>query len=1100
MANSNLKLEPIPQPKPRPFVGNVPDIETSTPVQSFMELQRQYGPIFRFERPGGSILIVSSQELVNEICDETRFEKNVHSTLKNIRDFTGDGLFTAFSEEPNWAIAHRILMPAFGPAALREMFPAMVDIADQLMKKWERIGSQVKLDVVDNMTRLTLDTIGLCAFDYRFNSFYEREMHPFIDAMVRGLAESGARTRRLALQNKIKMMTDRQYADDIKYMHAVADELIQERKRDPEGPHKKDLLNRMLQGKDSVTGKTLSDENMRFQLVTFLIAGHETTSGMLSFATHLMLKHPEVLAKAREEADRVFGEDEPRFEHISKLVYMDQILKEALRIWPTAPAFALNSKEDTVIGGKYAIKKNEILMVLAPALHRDPKVWADPETFDPDRFSSANLEKIPTNAWKPFGNGQRSCIGRPFAMQEACLVLGLLLNKFDVFEADPSYQLQVKETLTLKPEGLFIRVKRREGTRSKPNASLSAHQATVSSTLKKETSVLSSGSVLAKGSLSEMSGTQTPLLVLYGSNGGSSEAFANKIALESRSQGYAPQVAALDEKMDQLQGETLAAGGSNDRVASMARGGSIACEKAVVIVTSSYEGQPPDNAKNFVAWLENLEADTLKNIRYTVFGCGNKDWVRTYQAVPKRIDLGLERAGAKRLQERGEADARGDFFGDFENWYETLWKNFAKEFNKEVQDKIEKSFYEIEEVTNSANSLIAQNGLNLGRVVANVELVNMSSPLGRSKRHIEIHLPEGQSYQSGDYLAVLPENPPLLVDRVLHHFGFSKESQILVRSAADEMSIVPTGKPVLVCDLLARYVELAVPATQKQIFKMANSNGNVDENKALNQWVQSSETFKQIIEKRFSVMDLLEKFPNTKISFATFLEMLSPMKPRQYSISSSPLWKETACTITVALVDVPAWSGVGRFQGVCSNFLNASRPGSLIAVATRISKGSFHLPKALNIPIIMVGAGTGLAPFRGFIQERFMRLKNGEVAGPALLFFGCDHPDVDFIYRTEMDEWQNAGAVQVRPTFFKQPEDGIQFVQDRLWKERKEVMGLIDQGGHVYVCGDGKRMAPAVRDTFSRMYQEVHAANKDQAQKWFGKLEESIRYVEDVFG
>ena len=209
-------------------------------------------------------------------------------------------------------------MPAFGPLGIRGMFDQMLDIADQMLVRWERFGPNAVIDVTDDMTRLTLDTIALCAFDYRFNSFYQREMHPFVDAMVDALSETGARERRLDIANKLMLRTRRAYEDDLQLMREVADALIAERKRDPERREKKDLLGLMLQGRDPVTGEGLSDENIRYQLVTFLIAGHETTSGLLSFATYFLCKNPQVLAKARAEVDAVLGDEMPRLEHLAE--------------------------------------------------------------------------------------------------------------------------------------------------------------------------------------------------------------------------------------------------------------------------------------------------------------------------------------------------------------------------------------------------------------------------------------------------------------------------------------------------------------------------------------------------------------------------------------------------------------------------------------------------------------------------------------------------------------------------------------------------------------------------------------------------------------
>src|SRR4051812_23687371 len=213
----------IPQPRVRPVVGNVPDLSSDTPVQSMMRLARELGPIYRLTFPSKTLLVVSSLALADELADEQRFDKLVHGPLHHIRDFAGDGLFTAHTDEPNWGKAHRILMPAFGPTAMRNYFDDMVDIADQMLTKWERLGPAVDLEVTDQMTRLTLDTIALTGFGYRFNSFYQREMHPFVEAMVRALAEAGQRAKRLPIQTRLKLLTGRQYASDVAYMNQVVD-------------------------------------------------------------------------------------------------------------------------------------------------------------------------------------------------------------------------------------------------------------------------------------------------------------------------------------------------------------------------------------------------------------------------------------------------------------------------------------------------------------------------------------------------------------------------------------------------------------------------------------------------------------------------------------------------------------------------------------------------------------------------------------------------------------------------------------------------------------------------------------------------------------
>ena len=452
---------PIPQPKPSPVLGNLPDIDIHAPVQSMMRLAGAHGPIFKLAIGSRTVIILSSQALVNEVCDESRFAKRLHAALVNVRDIGGDGLFTAYNDEPNWVKAHRLLAPAFGPLGIRKMFPRMLDIAEQMLARWERFGADAVIDVPDHMTRLTLDTIALCAFDVRFNSFYRDHPHPFVAAMGGALDEAGARSRRPAIVSRLNVKASRRYEADIRLLHEVADTLIAERRSD-DSDKRDDLLDVLLTGRDPVTGEGLSDENIRYQIVTFLIAGHETTSGLLSFAIHLLLDNPDVLNRVRAEVDSVLGEQTPRVEDLARLPLVGQILQETLRLWPTASAFAVSPREPTEIGGRYAVTPDDVLMVLAPMLHRDPAAWGeDAEAFRPERFAPGAAERLAPNSWKPFGNGERSCIGRGFALQEAQLVLALVLQRFDLTRADPDYRLRIVETLTIKPENLRIRARRR---------------------------------------------------------------------------------------------------------------------------------------------------------------------------------------------------------------------------------------------------------------------------------------------------------------------------------------------------------------------------------------------------------------------------------------------------------------------------------------------------------------------------------------------------------------------------------------------------------------------------------------------------------------
>src|SRR6201998_1083546 len=463
MATKN-RLDPIPQPPTRPVVGNMLSLDSSSPIQDLTRLAKEVGPIFWLDMMGAPLVIASGHDLVDELSDETRFDKAVRGPLRRVRAVAGDGLFTADTSEPNWSKAHNILMQPFGNRAMQSYHPSMVDIAEQLVKKWERLNADDEIDVVHDMTALTLDTIGLCGFDYRFNSFYRRDYHPFVESLVRSL-ETIMMIRGLPMENLWMQKRRRDLSADVAFMNKMVDEIVAERRRNAAATEdKKDMLAAMMTGVDRATGEQLDDVNIRYQINTFLIAGHETTSGLLSYTIYALLKHPDVLKKAYEEVDRVLGPDlnaKPTYQQVTQLTYITQILKEALRLWPPAPAYGISPLSDEMIGGKYRLRKNTFITVLVMALHRDPSVLGpNPDAFDPENFSREAEAARPVNAWKPFGNGQGACICAGFAQHEAALAVGMILQRFKLIDVNRS-QMVLKETLTIKPDGFKIKVRPR---------------------------------------------------------------------------------------------------------------------------------------------------------------------------------------------------------------------------------------------------------------------------------------------------------------------------------------------------------------------------------------------------------------------------------------------------------------------------------------------------------------------------------------------------------------------------------------------------------------------------------------------------------------
>src|SRR2546425_489700 len=647
MARGN-PLDPIPHPPRKPLIGNLLSVSGSAPVQDLVNLARENGPIYWLDMMGKPVVVVSGYSLVDELCDEARFDKSTRGALRRLRPLA-HGLFTSDTKEPNWSKAHHILLPTYAQRAMQGYHAAMLDIAEQLVKKWERLNADDEIDVVHDMTALTLDTIGLCGFDYRFNSFYRQDYHPFVASLVRSL-ETIMMIRGLPMENLWMQKRRRDLAQDVTFMNKMVDEIVAERRRNAEAAEgKKDMLGAMMTGVDRATGEQLDDVNFRYQINTFLIAGHETTSGLLFCTLYALLKHPEVLRKAYEEVDRVLGPDidaKPTYQQVTQLTYITQILKEALRLWPPAPAYGISPLKDETIGGKYKLKKNMFVLVLPLALHRDPSVWGpNPDAFDPENFSREAEAARPVNAWKPFGNGQRACIGRGFAMHEAALAIGMILQRFKLIDHQ-RYQMHLKETLTIKPDGFKIKVRPRA---DKDRGAFAGRAA-----------VAAAASNAAAPQARARPGHNTPLLVLYGSNLGTAEELATRVADLAEVNGFATKLGALDDYVGKLPEQ----------------GG-------VMIFCASYNGVAPDNATQFVKWLGgggNLPKNAFAKLRYAVFGCGNSDWAATYQSVPRKIDEQLAAHGGRSVYSRGEGDARSDLDGQFEKWFAAAAPAATKEF------------------------------------------------------------------------------------------------------------------------------------------------------------------------------------------------------------------------------------------------------------------------------------------------------------------------------------------------------------------------------------------------------------------------------------
>ncbi|MFN8636929.1 MAG: hypothetical protein U0893_24030 [Chloroflexota bacterium] len=361
------------------------------------------------------------------------------------------------------------------------------------------------------------------------------------------------------------------------------------------------------------------------------------------------------------------------------------------------------------------------------------------------------------------------------------------------------------------------------------------------------------------------------------------------------------------------------------------------------------------------------------------------------------------------------------------------------------------------------------------------------------------------TYAAGDHLGVMPRNSVELLQRVFYRFKLDASVWVTVTPTSDASTHLPTNEPVPLLGILANFVELQDVAARPQIAQLARYT----EEAAQKAWLESlagddaesqARYRAEILQPRRSVLDVLEAVPSCELPFAEYLEMLPMLRPRFYSISSSPLVDPSTASITVGVVEGPARSGQGTYRGTCSTYLAARPPESTVFAFVRKPTIPFQPPENPHLPTIMIGPGTGLAPFRGFLQERAALKQRGVPVGESLLFFGCRDPLQDFIYEDELRAFEAQGIVQLHCAFSRVPGQEKTYVQQAIRQQGDAVWKLLQQEATIFVCGDAARMAPDVRRAFADLFRERTGLSEADAQAWMTGLTASHRYLEDIWG
>ncbi|KAI8372096.1 hypothetical protein BD560DRAFT_369315 [Blakeslea trispora] len=636
------------------------------------------------------------------------------------------------------------------------------------------------------------------------------------------------------------------------------------------------------------------------------------------------------------------------------------------------------------------------------------------------------------------------------------------------------------------------------------------------------------------------------VIFFYGSQTGTAEDYASRLAKEC-TQRYG--ISAMTADIEQYDLSYL------DTVPE---------DCLVFFVMATYgEGEPTDNAVDFWDLVTEeepqfSEADRLENLRYVAFGLGNKTYEH-YNEVIRKIDHRLSALGAKRIGERGEGDDDGSLEEDFLAWQEEMWPAFCEALGVDesnVQSGPRQATYSVEELAEFDKAKIYLGELSEWLKEGSRAVYDAKRPYNapitsrdlfkntdRHCLHLEIDISETNlSYQTGDHVAIWPINNEIEVERLARVLGLADRLDTAIRVQAIDAAAPkqhPFPVPTTYRSVFRHYLDICSIVPRQTLMALIDYAPSEKSKDVLRKLATDKDEYRirvnDVTRNLGEVLEMLAESEGMEsmgsfasVPFDLIVEVVSRLQPRYYSISSSAKEDPKKITVTaVTLQYTPDASSARTVYGVNTNYLwrlheaiNHLEPDTVYPryhlagprdglfntetnearVPVHVRRSQFKLPRNPTVPIIMVGPGTGVAPFRGFVRERALQKKEGKPVGTSILFFGCRNSEQDFLYADEWPElFETLGGESRLITAFSRETAQKVYVQHRLMEHGEEMWKLLEKGAYVYVCGDAKVMARDVNQTFVQFAQQFGGMEEVKAQEYVKTLRTTGRYQEDVW-
>lgn len=642
-----------------------------------------------------------------------------------------------------------------------------------------------------------------------------------------------------------------------------------------------------------------------------------------------------------------------------------------------------------------------------------------------------------------------------------------------------------------------------------------------------------------------------PINIYFGSQSGTAEGYANDLLEQAKANGFNGKVIDLEEVDEDWEGDAF----------------------SVFVVATFGEGEPTDNAQKFCEWIRSRDRPDglLANTNFAVFALGNRQYEHFCQ-VGKLIDERMQRLGAKRIIELAMGDDDGSLEDDFIDWKARFWPAVRSHFGlaaatmdgpaqEEFKSTVGCQFFAIPKPGDKQKAQDELFNIDLGDEVKvdekkedkplppaplyvggllafqrysdpkhKADLINCTenrelrqdATAISTTRHLEFQLPKGcrLKYTTSFNLGVFPRNDFKLAAKLARRLGVDTRSIFKLEKKPGNRKLPLPMHTCSVQDALLWYLDF-MQVTKSKTLKIMAMYANAEDRAKLLHWAGDGK--EEFHTRSLHLLEVLNEVPSVTPPWEEFVEWCPKLQPRFYTIASSSRLHPDTIHLTVSLT-VDELSADRQHIGVCSSFLCGLRPGKDQIVAF-VRKSSFDLPKVANTPIVMVGPGTGVAPFRGFWQEirtlreqaekreaeRLQREKDGAPeskapvkepyrVGEALLYFGCRHPDQDWLYRDEMEAYEKDGSIKAITAFSRHTEKKV-YVQDQLVADKAKIWALIQQGAYFYVCG-GTAMGRGVRAALTSIIENEGGKSASEAAAFIEQLQKAApqqRYVQELW-